>query len=121
MTTSDPTPSYASSGNSPDGQTASDRNESDRRRRARRARSSNESPSDSQDAQAGSDASGAFSRASELLNATVARIQRQPYASMAIAGGVGFVVGGALSFRAGRVVLGAAARHMSHELFKQIS
>ncbi len=125
MTTSDPMPPNTPPGNSPNGQSASDRNnDSDRRKRSRRARSSSDAPSDvqgEQGEQGEPDAPSAFARASDLVNAVVARIQRQPYASMAVAGGVGFVVGGALSFRAGRVVLAAAARHMSRELFRQVS
>jgi hypothetical protein len=33
---------------------------------------------------------------------------------------VGIVVGGALSFRAGRIALAAAARHVAHEVLKQV-
>jgi hypothetical protein len=114
MTTSDPTPPYGSAANSPNGQAGSDRGDDDRRGRSRRSKGSSEDP------QTGADVSGALARASELLDAVVARIRRQPYASMAVAGGVGFVIGGALSFRAGRVVLGAATRHVGRELFKQV-
>lgn len=117
MTTSDPTPPYAPPGNSPNGQSASDR-EGGRRRRSRRARTSSDASSS---LESEADTSTVFARASELVNAVVGRIRRQPYASMAVAGGVGFVVGGALSFRAGRVVLAAAARHVSRELLTQIS
>jgi hypothetical protein len=123
MTTSDPTPPYGTPANSPNGQTASDRSESDRRRRSRRAKSSSESPGESQTESEESGAlgvSGALARANELLDAVVARVRRQPYAAMAVAGGVGFVLGGALSFRAGRVVLAAATRHVGRELFKQV-
>jgi len=39
-------------------------------------------------------------------------------ASLALALGAGFVVGGAFCFRAGRIVLAAAARHIARELLK---
>ena len=121
MTTSDPTPPHGTPPNSPNGPTASDRGESDRRRRSRRTRSPSElqgdSPSDDADV---SSPSNALARASALLDAVVARVRSQPHASMAIAAGVGFVLGGALSFREGRVVLAAATRHVGRELFKQV-
>jgi hypothetical protein len=113
MTTSDTTAPYAPPANSPNNQNASDR-EGERRRRSRRAKSSNDSQAMEPDEP------GTLARASELLDAVVARIRRQPYASMAIAGGAGFVLGGALSFRAGRVVLAAATRHVGRELFRQV-
>jgi hypothetical protein len=56
----------------------------------------------------------------ELAEAIVRRIRRRPLTSLAVAIGVGFVVGGALSFRAGRVALAAAARHVARELLKQV-
>jgi hypothetical protein len=48
------------------------------------------------------------------------RIRRRPLASLAVAVGVGFVVGGALSSRAGRIALAAAARHWAHQLLKRV-
>jgi len=39
-------------------------------------------------------------------------------ASLALALGAGFVVGGAFCFRAGRIALAAAARHIARELLK---
>ncbi|HSY21896.1 MAG TPA: hypothetical protein VK841_07270 [Polyangiaceae bacterium] len=118
MTTSDPTPPYGTP--SPNGQTASDRGEGDRRRRSRRTRSPSELQGDSPSDADVSSPSNALARASALLDAVVARIRSQPHASMAVAAGVGFVLGGALSFRAGRVVLAAATRHVGRELFKQV-
>ena len=48
------------------------------------------------------------------------RIRQRPLMSIAAAVGVGFVVGGALTFRAGRLALAAAARHVARELMKQV-
>jgi hypothetical protein len=56
---------------------------------------------------------------SEIAQAVMANIRRRPLASILFAVGVGFVVGGALSFRAGRLALAAAARHLGRELLKQ--
>jgi hypothetical protein len=56
----------------------------------------------------------------ELAEAIVRRIRRRPLTSLAVAIGVGFVVGGALSFRAGRVALAAAVRHIAREVLKQV-
>lgn len=55
-----------------------------------------------------------------LSRAVLQRICRRPLASLAVAIGVGFVVGGALSFRAGRVALAVAARHVAREVLKQV-
>jgi H+/gluconate symporter-like permease len=56
----------------------------------------------------------------EIAEAIVRRIRARPLTSLAAAIGVGFVVGGALSFRAGRVVLAAAVRNVARELLKQV-
>ena len=56
----------------------------------------------------------------ELAEAIARRIRRQPLSSVALVLGVGFAVGGALTFRAGRIVLAAAARHVARELLKQV-
>jgi hypothetical protein len=40
--------------------------------------------------------------------------------SVAAAIGVGFVVGGALSFRGGRIALAAVGRHVAREFLKQV-
>jgi hypothetical protein len=63
---------------------------------------------------------GSIERVSSLTKAVVRRIRRQPLTSLFVMIGAGFVVGGALSFRAGRVVLVAAARHVGRELLKQV-
>jgi hypothetical protein len=47
-------------------------------------------------------------------------IRRRPLASLAIAVGVGFVVGGALSSRGGRIALAAATSHFAHQLLKRV-
>jgi hypothetical protein len=47
------------------------------------------------------------------------RISAQPFESMVIALGVGFALGGALSFRAGRLAVRVAMRHVGRELLKQ--
>jgi hypothetical protein len=59
-------------------------------------------------------------RISNLTGALVRRIRREPFTSLAIATGAGFVIGGALSFRMGRVALGVAARQVGRELLKQV-
>jgi hypothetical protein len=48
------------------------------------------------------------------------RILERPLTSLAVAVGVGFLVGGALSFRAGRFALVAAARRVAQEVLKQV-
>jgi hypothetical protein len=48
------------------------------------------------------------------------RIRREPLKALAVALGAGFVIGGALSFRAGRLLLAAGARHVTRELLKQL-
>jgi hypothetical protein len=59
-------------------------------------------------------------RAAELARALYGRIRERPLTSLAVAVGVGFLVGGALSFRAGRLALAAAARRVAQEVFKQV-
>ncbi|HXN33840.1 MAG TPA: hypothetical protein VN894_18350 [Polyangiaceae bacterium] len=59
-------------------------------------------------------------RAGNLARAMIGRIRRRPIASLAVAAGLGFVIGGALSFRGGRIALGAAARHVAREVLKQV-
>jgi ElaB/YqjD/DUF883 family membrane-anchored ribosome-binding protein len=59
-------------------------------------------------------------RIADLAAAVARSIRSRPMHSIAVALGVGFVVGGALSFRAGRIVLGAAARHVAREFLKQV-
>ncbi len=59
-------------------------------------------------------------RVLSILDAVARRIRNQPLAAIAVAIGAGFVLGGALSFRAGRVLVTAGARHLSRELLKQL-
>jgi hypothetical protein len=63
---------------------------------------------------------GPGARVSDLSRAVEHRIRSRPLVSLAVAVGVGFVIGGALSFRAGRIALAAAARHLARELLKQV-
>jgi hypothetical protein len=66
------------------------------------------------------DLDGPAARFTELVTGIVGNIRRRPLGSLAVALGVGFVVGGALSFRIGRLTLAAAARHIGRELLKQV-
>ncbi len=56
----------------------------------------------------------------ELVIVLARRMRRRPLAAVAIGAAAGFVVGGALSFRVGRILLGAGARHVARELLKQL-
>jgi hypothetical protein len=59
-------------------------------------------------------------RVKDLARALADRIRQRPLASLAAAIGVGFLVGGALTFRAGRIALAAAARHVARVVLKQV-
>ena len=59
-------------------------------------------------------------RFSDLALAISERIRRRPLTSLAAAVGVGFAIGGALTFRAGRLAIAAAARRVARELLKQV-
>jgi adenine/guanine phosphoribosyltransferase-like PRPP-binding protein len=63
---------------------------------------------------------GSSARVVHLAQAMVHRIRRRPWTSLLVATSGGFVIGGALSFRAGRLVLVAAARHVGREFLKQL-
>jgi hypothetical protein len=63
---------------------------------------------------------GAKPRIADLLDAVVRFARARPYPAIAAAVVAGFVVGGALSFRAGRVLLAAGARQAGQELLKQL-
>lgn len=63
---------------------------------------------------------GPAARVSTVARAIARHIRSRPLTSIAVTVGVGFVVGGALSFRTGRIALGAAARHLARELLKQL-
>jgi hypothetical protein len=59
-------------------------------------------------------------RVLDLVLAMGRRMRRRPLATLAIGAAAGFVIGGALSFRVGRILLGAGARHVARELLKQL-
>lgn len=59
-------------------------------------------------------------RVHELVRALAAGIRRRPLTSLGVAIGVGFLVGGALSFRAGRIVLAAAARRVAKQVLEKV-
>jgi hypothetical protein len=61
-----------------------------------------------------------LARLSQLGDTIVSRIRRRPLEALAAAIGVGFLVGGAMTFRAGRVALAIAARHAAREVLKQV-
>jgi hypothetical protein len=63
---------------------------------------------------------GPAARAGVLLQGVVRRIRERPMTAVAVAVGVGFVVGGALTFRAGRFALAAAVRRVAREVLKQV-
>jgi hypothetical protein len=57
---------------------------------------------------------------SEIGRSLLRRVRQRPLAAVVAAVGVGFVIGGALSFRAGRVALGTVGRQVARELLKQV-
>jgi hypothetical protein len=59
-------------------------------------------------------------RVLELVEAIERNIRRRPFTALACAIGAGFVIGGALSSRAGRLLLATGARHAARELLKQL-
>ncbi len=59
-------------------------------------------------------------RVVELVRALSSFVRERPLTSLGVAIGLGFVVGGAMSFRAGRVVLAAAARRVAKQVLKQV-
>jgi hypothetical protein len=63
---------------------------------------------------------GPDARLAEVVRAVCERIVSRPLTSAVLAVSVGFVIGGALSFRAGRLALAAAGRHVLRELLKQV-
>jgi ElaB/YqjD/DUF883 family membrane-anchored ribosome-binding protein len=63
---------------------------------------------------------GPAERIGEIARALLRRVRQRPFMAVAAAIGAGFVLGGALSFRAGRIALGAAARHVAREFLKQV-
>lgn len=63
---------------------------------------------------------GPETRLLELLALAGQRVRKRPLTAMALAMGAGFVIGGALSFRAGRLLLATAARTVARELLKQL-
>ncbi len=63
---------------------------------------------------------GQEARIVELVRAIGRRIRRRPLAALAVGVAAGFAIGGALSFRAGRILLAAGARHVARDLLKQL-
>jgi hypothetical protein len=63
---------------------------------------------------------GPGARLSDLVDLVVQRIRARPLASIAVSIGVGFLVDGALSFRAGRIMLANGGRQVVRELLKQV-
>jgi hypothetical protein len=63
---------------------------------------------------------GPSERLGEIARAIVRGVRRKPLWSVAVALAAGFVLGGALSSRAGRAVLSAGGRHVLRELLKQV-
>jgi hypothetical protein len=59
-------------------------------------------------------------RIRELIDAVGRGIRRRPLAAVVLGVGIGFVIGGALSFRAGRILLAAGARGAARGLLKQL-
>ncbi len=56
----------------------------------------------------------------ELVEVVLRRVRKRPLTAVAAAVGLGFLVGGALSFRAGRAALAAGARYVAREVLKQV-
>jgi len=56
----------------------------------------------------------------ELVEAIERNIRRRPFTALACGIGAGFVIGGALSSRVGRLLLATGARHAARELLKQL-
>lgn len=63
---------------------------------------------------------GPDARIADVARALSAHIASRPLTAAVLAVGVGFIVGGALSFRAGRAALASAGRHVLRELLKQV-
>jgi hypothetical protein len=59
-------------------------------------------------------------RVTEFARALAGRIRKRPLTALGVALGVGFLIGGALTFRAGRFALAAVARRVAHEVLKQV-
>lgn len=63
---------------------------------------------------------GPAERLGEIARAIARGVRQRPLSALAVAIAAGFVLGGALSFRAGRTALSAAGRHVLRELLKQV-
>jgi hypothetical protein len=63
---------------------------------------------------------GPKARIADLVDAVARFARARPYAALAAAAVAGFVVGGGLSSRAGRMLLSAGARQAGQELLKQL-
>jgi hypothetical protein len=67
-----------------------------------------------------SEGEGPAERAIELARVVAIRIRARPLSTVVVALGLGFIVGGAASFRMGRIALVTAARYLARELCKQV-
>jgi hypothetical protein len=56
----------------------------------------------------------------KLAQTVAGRIRKRPLTALGVALGVGFLVGGAMTFRAGRLALAAVARRVTREVLKQV-
>jgi hypothetical protein len=63
---------------------------------------------------------GPRARIADLLAAIVRFAKARPYAAVGATAIAGFVVGGALSFRGGRVLLAAGVKNAGQELLKHL-
>lgn len=63
---------------------------------------------------------GPGARLGDAAEGLASTIRNRPTEALLSIAGLGFILGGALTFRAGRVALGAALRHASRELLKQL-
>jgi ElaB/YqjD/DUF883 family membrane-anchored ribosome-binding protein len=54
------------------------------------------------------------------LRTVAERIRERPLTSIAAAIAIGFVIGGASSFRTGRLTLSVAARHLARQVLKAV-
>jgi hypothetical protein len=63
---------------------------------------------------------GPAERLADVARAIVRHVRRRPLSAVGVAVAAGFVIGGGLSFRAGRTAITAVGRHVLRELLKQL-
>jgi hypothetical protein len=63
---------------------------------------------------------GPDARLATALRTVAERIRERPLTSIAAAIAIGFVIGGASSFRTGRLTLSVAARHLARQVLKAV-